>query len=656
MQAAGGTAGRGPGWVNPYRHAGLLRRGWPFLAATAVAFALLPVSAAHAVDGVDVVIAAALFVLIVAAIVFVPWDHIPRTLTVVPPLTYFVLVALLRDSTGGGPSGYAALVLLPVLWVALYSGRAELIATLAGVWSTFVIPILIDKDRYPESDWRFAVLLTLLSAFIGLATQALVENVRMRASNLSAVMTSAAEGIITLTPEGRGVFVNPSAARMLGYEPAELQGRMLFDLIVEGEIRSGESDAVGDERLRRKDGTTFPVIFSSTPIRLESGATTGIVVTFTDITERREVERIKDEFVSVVGHELRTPLTSIRGSLGLMAGGVFGELDEQGKRMLDIAVSNTDRLVRLINDILDIERIEAGRVTLHRVRCRSDGLVAHAIEAMRGQADTAGVPLLGNADPVVLLADPDRILQTLTNLISNAIKFSPRGEEVRITAHAVGETVLFSVSDRGRGIPADKREAIFERFGQVDASDSRERGGFGLGLPIARSIVEQHAGRIWVDSEPGRGSTFWFTLPRSSEAVAELDGAGDRNGKAALVVEDDADLARVLRAMLTRHGVEAVVTPSAEEAIHLIDEHAPMLLVLDIELIGNDGGTVVDHLREHPEIPPIPVVVYTVHDLSDHDRERLTLGKTHFFTKGRVAPEEFERRVADLLKKVGDGR
>jgi PAS domain S-box-containing protein len=656
MQAAGGTAGRGPGWVNPYRHAGLLRRGWPFLAATAVAFALLPVSAPHEVDGVDVAIAAGLFVVVVAAVAFVPWDHIPRTLTVLPPLAYFVIVALLRDATGGGPSGYAALVLLPVLWVALYSGRAELIAVLAGVWSTFVIPILIDNVRYPESDWRFAVLLTLLSAFIGLATQALVENVRMRASNLSAVMTSAAEGIITLTPEGRGVFVNPSAARMLGYEPAELEGQMLFDLIVEGEIRSGESDAVGDEYFRRKDGTTFPVIFSSTPIRLESGETTGIVVTFTDITERRQVERIKDEFVSVVGHELRTPLTSIRGSLGLMAGGVFGELDEQGKRMLDIAVSNTDRLVRLINDILDIDRIEAGRVTMQKVRCRSDELVAQAIESMRGQADTAGVRMLGNADPVVLRADPDRVLQTLTNLISNAVKFSPRGQEVRITAHAVGEAVLFSVGDRGRGVPPDQREAIFERFGQVDASDSREKGGFGLGLPIARSIVEQHGGRIWVDSEPGHGSTFWFTLPRSSETVVELDGGGSSNGRAALVVEDDADLARVLRAMLSRHGLEAVVTPSAEEAIQLIDENAPMLLVLDIELIGNDGGIVVDHLREHPEIPPIPVVVYTVYDISDHDRERLTLGKTLFFTKGRVAPEEFERRVADLLDEVGAGR
>jgi signal transduction histidine kinase len=538
MEAAGGTAARGPGWVNPYRRVGLFGRTWPFLAATVVAFALLPVSALHEVDGSDVAVASVIVVLIVVAVVLVPWDHVPRTLAVFPPLAYFVVVALLRDATGGDTSGYAALVLLPVLWVALYSGRAELVAALAGVWSTFVIPIIVDKTDYPASDWRFAVLFTLLAGFVGFATQGLVESVRARASEAArstrrvrrseeyvrAVMTSAAEGIITLSPEGRGVFVNPSAARMLGYEPEELQGRVLFDLIL-----------AGDELFRRKDGSTFPVIFSSTPIRLEGGEPGGTVVTFTDITERREVERMKDEFVSVVGHELRTPLTSIRGSLGLMAGGVFGELDAQGQRMLDIAVANTDRLVRLINDILDIERIESGRVTMQKIGCRSDELVAQAVEAMRGQADTAGVTLAADADAVPLRADPDRILQTLTNLISNAIKFSQRGGEVRVSAHPLTDTMRFGVADRGRGVPDDKLEALFERFGPVDASDSREKGGFGLGLPIARSIVEQHGGRLWVDSVLGEGATFWFTLPRAG-APGEGD---DRDAAPALVVEDD---------------------------------------------------------------------------------------------------------------------
>src|SRR4051794_10315434 len=539
--AAAGAARRTPGRVNPFRREGLLARAWPFLAATAVAFALLPVSAERHIDAAEVGVAAAVAAGIVLSVLTVPWGRLPHTLTVLPPLAYFVLVALLRDATGGGASGYAALVLLPVLWVALYSERAELIAVLAGVWSTFVIPILVDKQHYPETDWRFAVLLTLVSGFIGFATQGLVERVRLRAREaalgaerarrseeyLRAVMTSAAEGIITLTPDGRGSFVNPRAAQMLGYEPSELEGRVLSGLIVEGDIRSGESDPVDNAVFRRKDGSTFPVIYDSTPIQLEGGGSGGIVVTFTDITERRQVERMKDEFVSVVGHELRTPLTSIRGSLGLMAGGVFGELDEQGKRMLEIAVSNTDRLVRLINDILDIERIEAGQMTMRKVRCQADELVAQAVEAMRGQVETAGVRLDGNADDVLLRVDVDRIQQTLTNLISNAIKFSSRGDEVRVTAQGLPDAVVFGVADRGRGVPADKHEQIFERFGQVDASDAREKGGTGLGLPIARSIVEQHGGRIWVDSEAGRGATFWFTLPAASALEANGQGRLD---------------------------------------------------------------------------------------------------------------------------------
>src|SRR4051794_26076743 len=495
--AAAGAARRTPGRVNPFRREGLLARAWPFLAATAVAFALLPVSAERHIDAAEVGVAAAIVAGIVLSVLAVPWERLPGALTILPPLAYFVVVALLRDATGGGPSGYAALVLLPVLWVALYGDRAELVAVLAGVWSTFVIPILVDKQYYPETDWRFAVLLTLLSGFIGFATQGLVERVRLRAREaargaqlarrseeyLRAVMTSAAEGIITLTPDGRGSFVNPSAASMLGYEPSELEDRVLSGLIVEGEIRSGGSDRVGNAVFRRKDGSTFPVIYNSTPIRLEGGGSDGIVLTFTDITERRQVEQMKDEFVSVVGHELRTPLTSIRGSLGLMAGGVFGELDEQGKRMLEIAVSNTDRLVPLINAPLDIERIEWGRVTMQKVPCRTDQLIAQAVEAMRGQAETAGVGLVTNADDVVLRADLDRIQQTLTNLISNAIKFSPRGSEVRVAARGIVDAALFSVSDRGRGVPADKLESIFERFGQVDASDSREKGGTGLAAP-----------------------------------------------------------------------------------------------------------------------------------------------------------------------------
>jgi len=231
-----------------------------------------------------------------------------------------------------------------------------------------------------------------------------------------------------------------------------------------------------------------------------------------DITERHEVERSKDESVSVVSHELRTPLTSIRGALGLLASGALGP--PEGQRMIEIAVQNIDRLVRLINDILDIERIDAETtIDMHQQPCDGAELIERAIQCVEQFAADADVTLTADAEPVTLCAHPDRVLQTLTNLISNAVKFSPAGSTVRVRCTRRDSEALFVVSDDGKGIPVDKLASIFEPFGQVDVSDSREKGGTGLGLAICRKIVEHHGGRIWVDSELGVGSTFSFVLP-----------------------------------------------------------------------------------------------------------------------------------------------
>jgi signal transduction histidine kinase len=231
----------------------------------------------------------------------------------------------------------------------------------------------------------------------------------------------------------------------------------------------------------------------------------------------RESERLKDEFLSLVGHELRTPLTSIRGSLGLLDAGVLGKLPEEAENMVAIAVLNTDRLVRLINDILDIERMAAGRLSLDPARVDAAELVNQSIQVVQAMADAAGVTLHSNVEPFTVFADADRIIQALVNLFGNAIKFSPRGSVVTVAAARDNDGALFSVQDTGRGIPADRLESIFERFRQVDASDSREKGGSGLGLPIARGIVEQHGGHIWAESPPGEGSTLRFTLPLANE-------------------------------------------------------------------------------------------------------------------------------------------
>ena len=250
----------------------------------------------------------------------------------------------------------------------------------------------------------------------------------------------------------------------------------------------------------------------------EHSRAVGVVVAFTDISERNALDRMKDEFISTVSHELRTPLTSLRAALGLVAGGALNARPDKMRQMMDIAIGNTDRLVRLVNDILDLERIGSGKAELHQTVITMEELFHRATSLLQAAAAKSNIRFIVKGNGVQVWADQDRIIQTLTNLLSNAIKFSPehstQGTEIRLTASLLSEDeALIEVQDHGRGIPADKLQQIFERFKQVDASDSRAMGGTGLGLAICRSIVQQHGGHIWATSSLGEGSTFHFTLP-----------------------------------------------------------------------------------------------------------------------------------------------
>lgn len=265
-----------------------------------------------------------------------------------------------------------------------------------------------------------------------------------------------------------------------------------------------------------QDGDSHWVSISYIP-DIQAGRVKGCFGLTSDISDRKATERLKDEFVSVVSHELRTPLTSVHGSLKLLATGQLGTLADEGKALLEIALKNTERLTRLINDVLDLERIESGQVTMAQEYCLASDLIDAAMQAIQAMAQAHDITFQVQAEPITLWADPDHIVQTLINLFSNAVKFSPPGETVRVQATTQGQQVRFQIKDRGRGIPSDKLETIFERFQQVDASDSRERGGTGLGLAICREIVQRHGGRIWVMSHHGEGSQFCFTLPKDPE-------------------------------------------------------------------------------------------------------------------------------------------
>jgi signal transduction histidine kinase len=236
-----------------------------------------------------------------------------------------------------------------------------------------------------------------------------------------------------------------------------------------------------------------------------------------ELARRGEIERMKDEFMSVVGHELRTPLTSIRASLGMLASGKLGAMSAPADKMLAVAVRNADRLLRLLNDVIDVERLTTGHVELLLERVKAGEVINRATESMQALADQAGVSLDTRVVDADVTVDADRITQVLTNLVSNAIKFSPAGSAVDIDSTLNDGFVLLQVRDHGRGIPAAKLESIFDRFQQVESGDARAKGGAGLGLAIARAIVEQHGGSVWAESAgDGAGSTFTVRLPVSS--------------------------------------------------------------------------------------------------------------------------------------------
>ncbi|MCU1487619.1 MAG: multi-sensor signal transduction histidine kinase [Actinomycetia bacterium] len=341
------------------------------------------------------------------------------------------------------------------------------------------------------------------------------------------ILDSVGDGIVGVDRTGRVTFVNRAAGEMLLRRPAELIGEPFHEVAhhsrpdgspypweecpMHDTLFGGSAVREYDELFWRADGSSFFVELVTTPLA-DPDRVVGAVVAFRDVTERRAIDRMKDEFVSVVSHELRTPLTSIRGSLGLLAGGAFGTLPDEASQMLDLAVDNTDRLVRLVNDILDLERLRAGQVALDlRVADLTD-LAAKAVAAV-ASATTNGVQVRVSGFPAPVWVDADRMMQVITNLVGNAIKFSDAEGVVDVHVATEGGEGVLRVTDHGRGIPPELLEQIFDRFQQVDATDAREKGGTGLGLAIARSIVEQHGGRIWAESTEGVGATFSVAVP-----------------------------------------------------------------------------------------------------------------------------------------------
>jgi PAS domain S-box-containing protein len=340
-------------------------------------------------------------------------------------------------------------------------------------------------------------------------------------------------GMVVVNGGGAIVMINGEVERLFGYRREELLGRPV-EILLPDKLRGRHASqrsgfmlhpaarhlGTGREFLgRRKDGGEFPIEVGLNPMRIGGGVM--VLCAIVDISERKRLERLQDEFITTVSHELRTPMTSIAGSLGLMIGGAAGGLPPAAAHLIEIAHANCRRLVRLVNDILDIKKLESGQMDFHFQRCPARLLVEQAIEANRGFADGYGVRIRldAAAEAFDVQVDPDRFVQVITNLLSNAFKFSPAGEEVVVTIETCGDNVHIAVRDRGAGIPADFKPRIFEKFAQANTAHGQQKSGTGLGLSIVRQIVMQMNGQVGFDDAPGGGTIFYVDLPSADQFV-----------------------------------------------------------------------------------------------------------------------------------------
>lgn len=428
-------------------------------------------------------------------------------------------------------------------------------------------------------------------------------------------------GMIMIDRTGRIVMANAEIENLFGYRREELLSRPI-EMLVPEELRSKHAKFRADFAKRppsrsmgkrrelfglRKDGSEFPVEIELNSAHIRDGLL--ILAVVVDVSERKRTERLKDEFISTVSHELRTPLTSVTASLALLSAGGAGPLPEPASRLVSIAHSNGQRLVRLINDILDIEKIDSGKMTFDFKQMNARAVVEQAIETSRAYADEFGVKMRLDSDsvPGEIRADTDRLAQVITNLLSNAIKFSPRGEDVVVAVAEREDTVRITVRDHGPGIPDEFKPRIFEKFAQADASDARQKGGTGLGLSIVKQIVDRLGGEVGFESALGYGTLFFVEMPRWRSSVDDGTGVAER-GNQIMLCEDDPDVAAALTAKLAKVGFNVDVASTVTNALHQADSTTYAAVLVDLKLPNGDGIGLIQKLRSRQRYHDKPIV------------------------------------------------
>ncbi|HZR82237.1 MAG TPA: ATP-binding protein [Candidatus Binatia bacterium] len=511
------------------------------------------------------------------------------------------------------------------------------------------------------------------------------------------VVEAAPTALVVVDGGGTIVLANRAAEKLFGYSRSELVGRPVETLVPErlranhpmhraGFALAPTSRTMGAGRdlfALRKDGTEVPVEIGLNPLVLPDG--TYVLSSVIDISARKRAEaereqllareqaalrearaasRAKDEFLAVLSHELRTPVNAILGWSNLLRGGDFSP--DEADEALETIERNARLQARIVSEILDVSRIVRGKFQLEVARCDPAALVEDALNSLRPAARAKRITLRSSLNPVAdLYADAGRLEQVIWNLVSNAIKFTPKGGTVAVDLSDMGSHVRLVVSDTGSGIPAHFLPHVFERFTQADSSSTREHGGVGLGLAIARHLVELHGGTITAESEGrDRGSRFTVRLPY---AVPDDVGAGENETRKAaraasapppighlriLVVDDEPDTRTLLKTSLGRFGATVAAAGSVAEALDALTTFEPDVVVSDIAMPGEDGYELLRRLRAITNLCRVPVVALTAYAGAEDRRAMLDAGFKRHVAKP-VEPVSLAAMIAEVAREVG---
>jgi PAS domain S-box-containing protein len=500
---------------------------------------------------------------------------------------------------------------------------------------------------------------------------------RAEASKLQAIVEGIADGVLVLDVERHVMLMNPAAARILGVEASAVEGRHLREILGRSESKANRAlsqqlydrlmtgmDHLGAlESLQEDDAPSLNfrleaekkvvVVNLSSASLGGSGDLPSLVTVLRDISREAEVDRLKNEFISTVSHELRTPMTSIKGYSDLLVSERVGTLSEQQRRFVRVIKDNADRLTALVNDILDLSRIETGRIKLQIEALDLVKLVNRAAESFQGQMAEKSVKLSSDLPPRLpsVRGDETRVAQILENLISNAWKYTGAGGRVTVRAQVADGFVQVDVADTGIGISSRDLPNIFDRFYRAEQEEVQNVGGSGLGLSIVKMFVGLLGGKIWVQSEVGRGSTFSFTLPLvagSSEGSYDHDAIGPK----ILVVDDDEHILQLLRHQLEADGYRVITAQRGEEVLQLARNEQPDLITLDILLVESNGFEVLEELKGDSETCDIPVIIVSV--VPDAETRGLALGAAGYIGKP-FEENQVLSQVQEVLSSLGVG-